>query len=119
MISISSYLALLTGAAIGVSLRYLVSTLEYSIMGVPISTLIVNLLGSLVAGIFLNKLSGTSYLLIYIGILGSFTTLSSFNIELFNLMNNQLYLKSFLFFFSNIFISFLFFVIGFYFFNRN
>lgn len=119
MISISSYLALLTGAMIGASLRYLVSTFEYNIMGVPASTLIVNLLGSIIAGIFLNKFTGTSYFLIYIGVLGSFTTLSSFNIELFNLMNNQLYLKSFVFFFSNIFISFLFFVIGFYFFNKN
>ena len=53
-------------------------------MGVPASTLIVNLLGSLIAGIFLNKFTGTSYFLIYIGVLGSFTTLSSFNIELFN-----------------------------------
>ena len=39
---------------IGASLRYLVSTFEYTIMGVPASTLIVNLLGSLIAGIFLN-----------------------------------------------------------------
>ncbi len=117
--SLSSYFALIVGAVIGSSLRYFVGILDYTIMGVPVSTLIVNLLGSLVAGIFLNKFTGTSYIFLYLGILGSFTTLSSFNVELFNLMNNELYLKSFLFFFSNIFISFLFFLIGFYLFNKN
>ncbi len=119
LISISSYIALITGAILGASLRYIVTFFQYNILGMPFSTVFVNILGSLIAGIFLNKFIGNSYLLIYVGFLGSFTTLSSFNIELFNLMNNQLYLKSFLFFFSNIFLSFLFFFIGFYFFNKN
>ena len=119
MNTLSSYLALITGAMIGASLRYAVGILQFNFMGLPMSTIIVNVFGSLIAGIFLNKFSGNSYLLIYIGILGSFTTLSSFNIEFFNLLANQFYFKSFVFFFSNIFMSFLFFVIGFYFFNKN
>ncbi|MDA1283387.1 MAG: CrcB family protein [Proteobacteria bacterium] len=119
MTSLSSYLAIIIGAIIGASLRYAVSILQFNFMGLPLSTIIVNVFGSLIAGIFLNKFSGNSYLLIYIGILGSFTTLSSFNIEFFNLLTNQLYFKSFVFFFTNILISFLFFLIGFYFFNKN
>jgi|TARA_B100000787_G_C16181621_1_gene292188 CrcB protein len=119
LISIASYLALIAGAILGVSLRYLINIFQYTFIGLPISTIVVNIIGSLIAGIFLNKFSGNSYLLIYVGFLGSFTTLSSFNIEFFNLISNHLYFKSFLFFFSNIFVSFLFFIIGFYFFNKN
>tara|TARA_B100000965_G_scaffold395702_1_gene409605 strand:+ start:7667 stop:8023 length:357 start_codon:yes stop_codon:yes gene_type:complete len=107
----SSYIALITGAIIGSSLRYLFSLFNLSISGLPISTVMVNIIGSSLAGYFLNKFNDTNYIFLYIGLFGSFTTLSAFNIELFSLINNKLLLKAFLFFFLNIFGSFLFFYI--------
>ena len=108
----NSYLALIIGAIIGSSFRYLFSLLNLSVSGLPISTVIVNIVGSSLAGYFLNKFNDTSYIFLYIGLFGSFTTLSAFNIELFSLINNKLLLRAFLFFFLNIFGSFLFFYLS-------
>ena len=105
----NSYLALIFGAVLGSSLRYFLTILNYSISGLPITTVLVNISGSALAGLFLNKVNGTSYIFLYIGLFGSFTTLSSFNIDLFNLLNDRLFIKAFLFFMLNIFLSFIFF----------
>ena len=106
----SSYLALITGAIIGSSLRYVFTIFNFSVSGLPISTALVNVIGSSFAGFLLNKFNNTAYIFLYIGLFGSFTTLSSFNIEMFALMNDKLFFKAFVFFFINIFISFLFFL---------
>ncbi len=108
----NAYIALLSGAVIGSSLRYLISIYSLSINGLPISTALVNILGSSLAGFFLYKFNNTAYIFLYIGLFGSFTTLSSFNIELFNLINEKLFMNAFLFFFLNIFLSFLFFYLS-------
>ena len=105
----SSYLALIIGAAIGSSFRYIFTLYNFSINGLPISTALVNIIGSSLAGFFLYKFNNTGYIFLYIGMFGSFTTLSSFNIEMFTLMHDKLFLKAFIFFFLNIIISFLFF----------
>ena len=105
----SSYLALITGAMIGSTLRYVFTLLNFSVNGLPISTALVNIIGSSLAGFFLYKFNNTAYIFLYIGLFGSFTTLSSFNIEMFALMNDKLFFKAFVFFFINIIISFLFF----------
>ena len=105
----SSYLALITGAIIGSSLRYVFTIFNFSVSGLPISTALVNVIGSSFAGFLLNKFNNTAYIFLYIGLFGSFTTLSSFNIEMFALMNDKLFFKAFVFFFINLFISFLFF----------
>ena len=105
----NAYLALIFGAVVGSSLRYYLSVLNISIAGLPITTILVNISGSALAGFFLNKFNGSIYIFLYIGLFGSFTTLSSFNIDLFNLMNEKLFLKAFIFFTLNIFISFIFF----------
>ncbi|OUX23740.1 MAG: hypothetical protein CBE19_02525 [Pelagibacteraceae bacterium TMED259] len=59
--------------------------------------------------LFLNKVNGTNYIFLYIGLLGSFTTLSSFNIDMFNLLSDRLFIKAFIFFLLNIVLSFIFF----------
>ena len=105
----SSYLALILGAVIGSTLRYTFTLLNFSISGLPISTALVNIIGSSLAGFFLYKFNNTVYIFLYIGLFGSFTTLSSFNIEMFTLMHDKLFLKALIFFFLNIIISFLFF----------
>tara|TARA_B100001057_G_scaffold325462_1_gene325678 strand:- start:47 stop:403 length:357 start_codon:yes stop_codon:yes gene_type:complete len=105
----SSYLALIIGAVIGSSFRYAFTLFNFSVSGLPISTALVNVIGSSLAGFFLYKFNNTAYIFLYIGLFGSFTTLSSFNIEMFALIQDKLFFKAFVFFLLNIIISFLFF----------
>tara|TARA_Y100000996_G_scaffold340525_1_gene277669 strand:- start:2571 stop:2927 length:357 start_codon:yes stop_codon:yes gene_type:complete len=102
-----SYLALIFGAVLGVSFRYLILNFNPFYIGIPLTTVIVNILGSALAGFFLNKFTGTYYIFLYVGLFGSFTTLSSFNIELFQLLSDKLFIKAFLFFILNIVVSFI------------
>jgi len=83
------------GGAIGAMLRYIVSGLDYKYSyGIfPISTLVVNLSGSLIIG-FLWVICEAAVvpsnirMFIFIGILGGFTTFSTFALENFNLFRD-------------------------------
>ncbi len=108
----SSYLALLIGAILGSSLRYFFTILNFTFLGLPTATILVNIIGSAMAGYFLNKFNGTLYIFVYIGFFGSFTTLSSFNIELFSLVSDKSLVKALIYFSLNIFISFIFFYLS-------
>ena len=105
----SSYLALVIGAILGSSLRYFFTILNFTFLGLPTATIFVNIIGSAMAGYFLNKFNGALYIFVYIGFFGSFTTLSSFNIELFSLVSDKSFIKALIYFSFNIFISFIFF----------
>ena len=105
----SSYLALVIGAILGSSLRYFFTILNFTFLGLPTATILVNIIGSAMAGYFLNKFNGTLYIFVYVGLFGSFTTLSSFNIELFSLVSDKSFIKALIYFSFNIFISFIFF----------
>ena len=81
------------GGAIGSSLRYFISTTEVLNGGFLASwrTFIVNILGSLVIGFMFSVFETTSNfenlkVFIIIGILGGFTTFSSFALENINLI---------------------------------
>ena len=103
----SSYLALVIGAILGSSLRYFFTILNFTFLGLPTAT--INIIGSAMAGYFLNKFNGALYIFFYVGLFGSFTTLSSFNIELFSLVSDKSFIKALIYFSLNIFISFIFF----------
>ena len=105
----SYYLALVIGAIFGTSLRYFFTLLNFNIFGLPAATILVNIIGSAMAGYFLNKFNGALYIFVYVGFFGSFTTLSSFNIELFSLVSDKSFIKALIYFSFNIFISFIFF----------
>ncbi len=105
----SSYIALVIGAILGSSFRYLCILLNFTILGLPAATILVNIIGSAMAGYFLNKFNGTLYIFVYVGFFGSFTTLSSFNMELFTLLSDKSFIKALIYFSFNIFISFIFF----------
>ena len=105
----SSYIALVTGAILGTSVRYLFILLNFTILGLPAATILVNIIGSAMAGYFLNKFNGALYIFVYVGFFGSFTTLSSFNMELFTLLSDKSFIKALIYFSFNIFISFIFF----------
>lgn len=83
------------GGAMGAVARYLVSGLDYKFSyGVfPISTLVVNLVGSLAIGFLWGlfevvAVSSNIRMFIFIGILGGFTTFSAFALENFNLFRD-------------------------------
>lgn len=86
------------GGAIGTLLRYIVGGLDYRFSGgvFPISTLVVNVTGSLAIGFLWGvvdrfAVSPNLRLFIFIGILGGYTTFSTFSLETFNLMRDGEY----------------------------
>ena len=86
----NSYLAVAIGGAIGATLRFAIS--EW--MGTPQSTLLVNALGSLILGICMAALandliSKEMTLFIGTGILGAFTTMSTFSVETIEIWNDD------------------------------
>jgi CrcB protein len=91
------YLFIFLGAGLGGVLRYLMSTSVQRLAGgwiFPIGTLSVNMLGCLLIG-FLAQLAesrglfyGETRLLLFVGVLGGFTTFSSFGYETVQLIRN-------------------------------
>lgn len=91
------------GGAIGTLLRYIVGGLDYRFSnGVfPVSTLVVNVTGSLVIGFLWGivdrfAISPNVRMFIFIGILGGYTTFSTFSLETFNLMRDGEYRIAFM-----------------------
>lgn len=95
-------LAIGIGGAIGSLLRFWMSTWVHSFVGrgFPYGTLTVNVLGCLVMGVlfvlFTERFSDSTVLRagILIGVIGGFTTFSSFSIETFNLIEQGAHLKA-------------------------
>lgn len=87
-------LAIAAAGAIGAVLRYLVASGVYELFGrgFPYGTLIVNLIGSFLIGYlfvwFLDRSAASEAwrLAVLVGLLGSFTTFSSFSLETYNLV---------------------------------
>lgn len=90
------------GGFIGAVLRYQVSGWAYQAMGTdfPYGTLVVNIAGSFVLGLFLTLAEGKFMVspvmrsFIAIGILGAFTTFSTFSFETVQLMQSGSYISA-------------------------
>jgi len=91
-------LVIALGGAIGTLARYLMGGLDYRFSSgiFPISTLVVNVTGSLVIGFLWGivdrfAISPNVRMFIFIGVLGGYTTFSTFSLETFNLMKDGEY----------------------------
>lgn len=94
----NKYLLVALGGAAGASLRYLLTGVTYRFVSesFPWGTFVVNLSGCFVIG-FLWALSERAIIparlhpLVFTGVLGGFTTFSSFGLETFNLLRDGEY----------------------------
>lgn len=92
MKEISNFLLVFIGGGVGALLRYLVSSvIKTSPSGFPAATFWVNVSGCFAIGLlysFLNIENQTLRLLLIVGLLGGFTTFSSFGNETIQLFEN-------------------------------
>ncbi len=95
-------ISIAAGGAVGALLRFWVSNGVYALLGrgFPYGTLAVNVIGSLAMGLlyvfFLERMTVSAELrgAVLIGLLGSFTTFSTFSIETLNLIAQADFMKA-------------------------
>ncbi|EHL20274.1 hypothetical protein HMPREF9628_00119 [Peptoanaerobacter stomatis] len=112
---------ILIGAMLGVSLRYLfINILNIGIY----SIMLINISGSFALG-FINTLNANQLInssllhkAVTVGIIGAFTTFSTFIGDIVNLLIKKQYTTAFIYFFASISISIIFMLIGIYVANK-
>ncbi len=92
---LNQLLIVAAGGAIGSVLRYSVALLPFS-KAFPAGTLVINIAGSLLIGIFAamflkHAIDSNTWKFLAVGICGGFTTFSAFSLEAINMLQQQLY----------------------------
>ena len=103
MTSLTTIIAVASGGAIGATLRLLINgaTNKYFVHALPLGTLAVNLIGSLLIGMLFayfhlnTSLSPHVKTFLITGILGALTTYSTFAIESFFLLQSGQFIHAF------------------------
>lgn len=90
------------GGFLGCIGRFLIATslTKNNLSSFPVSTLLINLLGSFLIGffiIFIPKTSQNLFSFMIPGLLGGFTTFSAFSLETTNLIEKQLFVPAILY----------------------
>lgn len=96
---IQNLLLVMLGASLGGGCRYLFTLIESRLSTpIQISTLLVNIIGGLLAGIIagylLHKPDQTIRLFLIVGFCGGLTTFSSFSLETMKLLQNREFLMA-------------------------
>ncbi|MBS2025701.1 MAG: fluoride efflux transporter CrcB [Deltaproteobacteria bacterium] len=100
MPSVRQLLLVASGGALGSVLRYLVANVLYPLgRGLPLGTFVINVTGSLAIGFLGGMWSGEGAghpgrLLLMVGVLGGYTTFSSFELETLSLANQGMRLQA-------------------------
>ena len=116
-------LAIFLGGGIGAVLRYLVgfNLSKYFEISLPISTFLVNIIGSFVIGFlfffFMEKIDITPALklALTVGFCGGLTTFSTFSLEVFGMLTNHQFVQAFSYIVLSIIVCVLMTMIGAYF----
>ena len=113
------YLLVALFGAAGSVLRYffLIITPKIYYSSFPVSTVTVNLLGSFFIGLFISLfdrgiINENIRVCITIGLLGGFTTFSTFSMDMLNLINKSLYLQTAFYICISVFLGLGFFIMG-------
>jgi len=101
---LAQVIAIAAGGALGALLRYWVSISVHAVLGrgFPYGTLVVNVMGSLLMGylfvLLLERLAVDAVwrAAILIGVLGGFTTFSTFSVETINLLEQGAFARALL-----------------------
>ncbi|MCE5222488.1 MAG: fluoride efflux transporter CrcB [Clostridium sp.] len=101
------------GGFIGASIRYLISMQSSKLLnsGIPLGTLIVNVLGGFLIGVIMELSASTDFispnlkLFLTTGIMGGLTTFSTFSYETISLITDGRYLLGVSNIFLNLFLS--------------
>lgn len=113
------YISIIFGASVGAVLRYSISNLlsNLQVFGVPISIMVINIVGSFLLGIFFqynqqNDLNEIIKSFISIGLLSSFTTFSTFSLEAINLFLDDKILEGIIYILASVILSVIFLYLG-------
>ncbi len=86
------------GAVLGALARYFFSQISW-LKGYNI--LFINLLGCFIAGFFIERIKNPDIkIALFVGFLGSYTTLSTYSLELMEIIDAKKYFKALFYFFS-------------------
>lgn len=112
---LTKVLSIAIGGAVGAVARYLVniSPLQNWLQPFPLPTFLINISGSFLIGFLLILLtdkivaSENFRLAVIVGFLGAFTTFSTFELEIWNLLKENQYLTAFGYLFLSVAVGFI------------